>query len=96
MSPLPPQIGLLSGQGKGTIILDHSMAVFVASNPNANIGREDLPANTRTLFRPVAMMVPDTGIIAEVILFAAGFARAREAAHQVRHKQGPAVLGCRI
>ena len=40
------------------------------------IGRAELPDNVRIYFRPIAMMEPDTVIIAEVLLLSSGFTSA--------------------
>ncbi|KRX01504.1 P-loop containing nucleoside triphosphate hydrolase [Pseudocohnilembus persalinus] len=64
------------------ITFNNNIGIFITLNPNY-IGRTELPDNLKTLFRPVAMMIPEYSLICEIMLFAEGFGQASDLSKKI-------------
>ncbi|XP_054907024.1 dynein axonemal heavy chain 2 isoform X1 [Poeciliopsis prolifica] len=65
-----------------TIRLVSTCGIFITMNPGY-AGRTELPDNLKSMFRPISMVVPDSTLIAEILLFGEGFDNCKMLAKKV-------------
>ena len=63
-------------------LLSDNVGIFITMNPGY-AGRSNLPDNLKQLFRGIAMIKPDWGLIAQVMLFSQGFVTAEALASKI-------------
>ena len=66
------------------IRLHENVGIFVTMNPGY-AGRSNLPDNLKSLFRAVAMVKPDSRLIAQVMLYSQGIVTAQNLSSKVVH-----------
>ena len=64
------------------VYLNPDLGIFITMNPSNNC-RVELPDNLKFLFRPIAMMIPDSRQILEIMLFVEGFSNAKDLSRKI-------------